>query len=353
MLGNLDNRLSGGDQFTNINFNFNFGGAGSIKNAGDILSELMAIFNPGADASNDIFGGNYFNGNTSGANDPAPVESPSIVEGDQPQGTLQTDGNKITTAGGYTIEPMSQFEWKITGPDGKSTRIWGDPHVEEGDGGKFDFKRNSTFVLGDGTRINVTTVPYGNGATVTGKLEVISGNDRIEVTDIDKGKGKIGTVTQDGYAHANSFQGDVLVQGKETDDWSFDGKEIIGSDKQGESFKLGGELHPGTPKDNRIDNTRGFDQMFDRFMNSRNWMMKALTNIFSNAFMPQNKIGSNPYTGNTRPSWEHSLRYDRKEHRANLTQAFRDMSRMFDVLSRMSQLSDRLDTMRFRANNYA
>jgi hypothetical protein len=35
--------------------------------------------------------------------------------------------------------------------------------------------------------------------------------------------------------------------GKETDDWSHQGKEIIGSNNGGESFKLGKELAPGTP----------------------------------------------------------------------------------------------------------
>lgn len=348
----FDGRLAG-NQYTNININFNFGETNGVNGAKDVLSKLMNILFPSADDSSDIFGGNYFNGNQSAANDPAPIESPSIGESYQPPGSLKTDGNKITTAGGYTIEATSQFEWKITGPDGKTTRVWGDPHVEEGDGGKFDFKRNSTFVLGDGTKINVTTVPYGNGATVTGKLEVISGNDRVEVTDIDKGQGKVGTVTQDGFAHANSFQGDVFVQGRETDDWSSNGKEIIGSENQGETFKLGGELEAGRPGQNNTDNnSRGIDQMFNRFLNNRNWMMNALRDIFSQAFSPQNRLGSNPYTGNTTPPWQNSNRYDRSQHRSNLTQAFRDMSRMFDMLSRLSRMSDRLDAMRQR-NVYA
>src|SRR4051812_11209965 len=46
---------------------------------------------------------------------------------------------KIHTPGGYTIESCGNSEWKITGPDGKCTRVWGDPHVAESDGGKWDF----------------------------------------------------------------------------------------------------------------------------------------------------------------------------------------------------------------------
>src|SRR3712207_7111164 len=45
---------------------------------------------------------------------------------------------------------LRSYEWKITGPDGKTTRVWGDPHVDEGDregNNDWEFKRNSTFVL--------------------------------------------------------------------------------------------------------------------------------------------------------------------------------------------------------------
>jgi len=173
--------------------------------------------------------------------------TPNPADSSQPAGSLTKDANGvITTPGGYKIEATSQFEWKVTGPDGKSTRVWGDPHVDEGDGGKWDFKRDSTFVLGDGTRINCSTKPYGNGMTVTGGLEIISGNDRVQISDIDKGKGKVGNITQDGFANVNSFGGkDVFVMGKETDDWSFQGKEIIGSNDGGESFKLGNALAAG------------------------------------------------------------------------------------------------------------
>ncbi len=161
-----------------------------------------------------------------------------------PSGTLQVDqSGVITTPGGYKIEQLGQYEWKICGPDGKWTRIWGDPHVQESDRGgestAWDFKKNSTFVLPDGTRINVSTKPY-NDMTVTSQLEVINGNDRVLVTDIDKGKGKVGEVTHDGLSHSSTPCGnDVIVMGCETDDWYFQGKEIIGSNNGGDSFKLG------------------------------------------------------------------------------------------------------------------
>src|SRR5207248_5346521 len=80
---------------------------------------------------------------------------------------LAVDKGVITTAGGYKIEPSGQFEWKITGPDGKSTRVWGDPHVETSKGTKFDFKQDTSFVLPDGTKINVKTTPWTGNPNVT------------------------------------------------------------------------------------------------------------------------------------------------------------------------------------------
>lgn len=193
------------------------------------------------------------------ASQPAPVQPPAPQQSCHPAGSLKVNCGVVTTPGGYKIEQLGQFEWKVTGPDGKSTRVWGDPHVDEGDGGKWDFKRDSTFVLGDGTRINVTTAPWGNDMTVTKQLEIISGNDRVLVTDIDKGKGKVGQVTQDGFANVNSFgKKDVFVMGRETDDWSFQGKEIIGSNNGGESFKLGNALAPLVQQTNNFGGGLGW-----------------------------------------------------------------------------------------------
>jgi Domain of Unknown Function (DUF1521) len=181
-----------------------------------------------------------------GACQPGTVSPPCREECCHPSGSLKVDqeAGVITTPGGYKIEQIGQYEWKITGQDGKWTRIWGDPHVQEsdraGEATAWDFKRDSTFVLPDGTRINVSTKPFNN-MTVTTQLEVINGNDRVLVTDIDKGKGKVGEVTHDGLAHVNDRSGrDVFVMGKETDDWYFHCREIIGSNDGGESFKLGG-----------------------------------------------------------------------------------------------------------------
>jgi hypothetical protein len=261
--------------------------------------------------------------------------APSSGDSGQPAGSLKTDSSGVvTTPGGYKIEATGQFDWKITGPDGKETKVWGDPHVKEGDGGTWDFKRDSTFVLGDGTRINCSTTPYGNGATVTKGLEIISGNDRVEISDIDKGKGKTGQVTQDGFQKVNSFGGkDVFVMGKETDDWSFQGKEVIGSENGGESFKLGNDLAPGAPNakpetaptkpngrlDQILDLFRNLSKVFDSLKN----LTKALTERSkqNTGIVPQ---GQRDPVGH---------------RRGFLERAFGNIGRMLDTVNRFQNLT--------------
>jgi hypothetical protein len=329
-------------QSQSINFNFDFNGLfGASAN-----SELLALL----EATNDLADalGNFNDkfaalaekfGATSALCQCAPVAPPVLEDSCHPMGSLRAEGDVVTTPGGYKIEMLSQYEWKITGPDGKETRVWGDPHVDEGDGGKWDFKRDSTFVLGDGTRINVNTVPYGD-MTVTGSLEIISGNDRVLVSDIDKGKGKIGTVTQDGYQHANSFgDKDVFVMGRETDDWSFRGREITGSENGGESFKTGGELHPLTTQVNRHGNARDWaNSIFDSLLDS--WRGDLRTNDFGyNAYCDRDNSGR----------VENDERYDRRQHAEALRDAFQALADMFDALSRWLTLSDQLTTGRNRS----
>lgn len=177
-------------------------------------------------------------------------ESPS----DSPSGGLEVEGDVITTEGGYEIEMMGSTEWKITGPDGSSTRIWGDPHVDEGDrnatseaNGGWDFKDNTTFVLPDGTEIHVTTVPRDNGTTVTGQLNIVNGDHAVEVTGVDRGKGQIGEVTTNGAEVAQEYEAyQDVVSGAQVDDWTYDGREIVGSTGRGDEFVVDDEMEPGT-----------------------------------------------------------------------------------------------------------
>ena len=106
------------------------------------------------------------------------------------KGVTQIAENQWRTAGGYVITAEGrQSAWNIKGPDGKDvTRVWGDPHVSEADGTRWDFTKNSDFVLPDGTRIEAITSydpSKGNGMSVTTGLNIMNGQDRVEVSGIN------------------------------------------------------------------------------------------------------------------------------------------------------------------------
>lgn len=69
---------------------------------------------------------------------------------------------------------------------GAETRVWGDPHVDKNGDGKndFDFKKDMTFQLEDGTKITVNTVPAGNGETLSSRLTITNGNNAIQVNGL-------------------------------------------------------------------------------------------------------------------------------------------------------------------------
>jgi hypothetical protein len=114
----------------------------------------------------------------------------------QAQGGLQVGGvpgfpdNAIRTQGGYTVVPEGKDQaWKIYGPgqqfgDDALTRVWGDPHVNEADGTRWDFTRDSNFTLPDGTLIRADTTSE-TGKSVTQGLTIVSGNDRVDVTGVN------------------------------------------------------------------------------------------------------------------------------------------------------------------------
>lgn len=276
----------------------------------------------------------------------APVSAPDFADSCHPAGSLRTRGDSIYTPGGYRIEMLGQYEWKITGPDGKWTRIHGDPHVDEGDrdgATDWDFKRNTTFVLGDGTRVNVTTVPGGaDGMTVTGRIEVVSGFQSVTVEDVDKGKGRIGEV---GFHSADAFTGDVVTMGAGADDWAFRGREITGSRDGGASFILGDAM--------RSSDGRAYVEAFV-FVS---WLFESFFGQFRLDDWGPNGLGCNPYKLFQRPIWEPaggdrwsdertSRNEARRQYRESLAEAFRAVAQMFDALARMERAREELSGWR-------
>lgn len=239
--------------------------------------------------------------------------------------TTDKDG-VITTPGGYRIAPSKANDqgWTITTPDGKTTRVSGDPHVKESDGGRWDFKRDSAFVLGDGTCINVKTTPTKNGMTVTQALEIVSGNDRVAVSGIDKGPGKTGPVMHDGLAHALDFLGkDTFFMAGDGDDWTLGGREVTGSRDGGGTLETGRELQP------LIEGPM-------RFGGPQRWaerLQREIERVFD-GMGPTHGHGFNPYAGDR---WGGPYRRD--HHRRELGQAMQDIGRMLLDLGERTQWS--------------
>jgi hypothetical protein len=342
-VSNNSNGFSLNDLLPNSQFQLPRVGMGqALDQISQLLERLANQFEQSSNGSNGLWGGD---GGCGCPSKPAPISPPNPCECHQPKNTLKAEGNVITTAGGYKIEQQGQFDWKITGPDGKKTEIWGDPHVREGDGGAWDFKRPAVFELPDGTKIKCNTVPYGNGMTVTGSLDITNGQDHIHVSDIDKGMGKIGTLQDDGILqrYSDISRGlDRFVMGKESDDWSMGGKEIIGSNNGGDSFKLGNDLAPGRSVQPNFFNASNLLQELMRQLQGNNgWGGNQQGN--GNCFHPYRKPAER-----AEPTQDFNPIQNQREIRGGIRRGLRNLTKAIDRLSRLAELSNRMEGFRNR-----
>ena len=150
-------------------------------------------------------------------------------------GGLKTGGipgfpdNAVRTPGGYTIVPTGDdATWKIYGPgqefgDDATTKIWGDPHVNEADGTRWDFTKDSNFTLPDGTLIRADTTSE-TGKSFTQALTIVSGNDKVEITGVNSRNPKVGQPTQDAEQWLN--QNAATLQAGATFSLRQNGKDV-------------------------------------------------------------------------------------------------------------------------------
>lgn len=126
---------------------------------------------------------------------------------------INEEGNVVvSTADGYQLRfEGKNMEWHIIHPDGQKTVIWGDPHVVESDGGKWDFYNQSSFVFGE-NKATVKVAPWGNsGATVTKEVTIYAGNERFTITDLDINKPRFVAWDERGESHDKlTKDGDVF-----------------------------------------------------------------------------------------------------------------------------------------------
>lgn len=131
----------------------------------------------------------------------------------------------VRTAGGYTVVPEGKSAaWSVYGPGQKvgekpHTRVWGDPHVDEKDGTRWDFTKSSDFALPDGTRIALKTTAE-TGRSVSKSMTITNGADRVNIDGLNGGSPQTGGVKNDGY------------------EWR---AQHIGSNPNRDTFRLGGD----------------------------------------------------------------------------------------------------------------
>jgi hypothetical protein len=177
--------------------------------------------------------------------------------------------------------------------------------------------------------------------TVTGKIEVVSGFQSVTVEGIDRGKGRIGEV---GFHFADTFTGDVVTMGRETDDWTFRGREITGSRDGGSSFVLGDQM--------RASDGRAYVEAFV-FVT---WVFESFFGEWRLNDWGPNGRGCNPYSLYHRPVWK-ADRHDREDARTRrdeerrlymeaLSEAFRAFADMFDALARLARAREELSGWR-------
>ena len=95
----------------------------------------------------------------------------TIRLGDEYTITAEENGAKVTIQNNET---------------GAKTVISGDPHFDKKGDGKndFDFKKDMTLALDDGTKVTIGTVDAGNGTTLTSSLTITNGDKSIQVTGL-------------------------------------------------------------------------------------------------------------------------------------------------------------------------
>lgn len=174
------------------------------------------------------------------------------------QGLKKEPDGTITTAGGYKIRALGdKSAWTITGPDGKElTRVWGDPHVKEGDGTKWDFTKSSNFTLPDGTRIGCKTTSE-TGKSVSAALDIANGNDRVQISGVNSKSPQVGEVGPGGVqawqaANGNRDTFDLRGDGSKQDWVKYRADGQLDGVVTGATLKNGGYQQKTTGQDSTL-----------------------------------------------------------------------------------------------------
>ena len=189
-----------------------------------------------------------------------PVADPITV-------TRASDGSRaaIDLGDGYTMTLNEHSsEIVIKDPNGDTTRIWGDPHVDVNGRRVGDFYDTTTFELENGTKITINTEPWragGNGAYVASQVVITRGDQGVVVDGIsqnDKGDLRI-TEGLNGHAldlaHDDGFNlteaGDKASYGWNSE---FTGERVTRSEMREMTLHANREMREGLEAERDIGN---------------------------------------------------------------------------------------------------
>ena len=146
---------------------------------------------------------------------------------------FKVSGNTVDT-GKYCITASNEESGRLEVTDkqtGQKFKVWGDPHIETGDGDKTDFHRKpATFELPDGTKITIDPTD-GEGATFIEKVAITRGDQAVEMTGF-RGNLQTQEKTGQGAALDQQYEDGTVMKTKngEIDDLVLpDGQEITGN----------------------------------------------------------------------------------------------------------------------------
>ena len=122
----------------------------------------------------------------------------------------------IYTQDGYVLTTEGKDEaFTITDPEGKTTRIWGDPHLNESDADKWDFKERSTFIFGK-NKLTVETIAADQNTSLSSKITIYNGDMRATISGIDKNKPVLDIIKSDRILDDSIREdGDLFIMTKE------------------------------------------------------------------------------------------------------------------------------------------
>ena|GEM_PF-2562322 len=200
----------------------------------------------------------------------------------RPRYVKYRDSSIVMTPLGYLVE-MRNTEVLIYDISGKQiTRIWGDPHVNEKEGGdNWHFGGNSTFILPDGAKIRCDTEPIRSNFWVVVGVDVLLGDSRFSYK-----KGGEGALSEDG----RQYDRDTTDADKRTDagifaltpsgEWAVmarDGFFYDITDESWEAYKRDPDVDLSTTKRVNVTTQQNFASRSDQL--PAEWQMEAIGNL--------------------------------------------------------------------------